>query len=107
MCTFTPYSFSSDSYGACRGAHSGTTIWAAPSPHPLFIVAAAPACFSVATLYLWGTTAGRLYPPVAAVMRTTLRDVEYNGYDIPAGTKVQWNLLGAFRAASVYPQPEK
>lgn len=46
-------------------------------------------------------------PAVATVFRTALKDVEYNGYSVPKGDKIAWNLNNGNKAASLYPEPAK
>lgn len=54
-----------------------------------------------------GGNAQRLYPVVTGVVRKTRQDVYYNGYLIPEGTTITWNMSSGFRAESLYPEPTK
>eukprot|EP00903_Cladosiphon_okamuranus_P015049 g13922.t1 len=49
----------------------------------------------------------RMHPTVPAMFRKTRVDVNYNGYLIPGGETVNWNMIHGFRAESLYPEPKK
>jgi len=41
------------------------------------------------------------------VFRKARKDVTYNGYLIPEGESINWNLIHEMRASSLYPEPKK
>ncbi|HEX6507557.1 MAG TPA: cytochrome P450 [Chloroflexota bacterium] len=49
--------------------------------------------------------AGRLYPPAGILPRTTLDDVEFGGYLLPAGTKVRLSVSGGHRLPNIFHNP--
>ena len=49
----------------------------------------------------------RINPPVPAIPRRAMRDFEFKGYDIPAGTGVGINPLFTHRMASLWSNPEQ
>ncbi|CAM9850857.1 unnamed protein product [Ectocarpus sp. 8 AP-2014] len=51
--------------------------------------------------------ANRLHPAVGAVFRTTRKDMSYNGYLIPEGETISWNLTQGSLAETLYPEPRK
>ncbi len=51
--------------------------------------------------------AERLYPPVAFGPRGAAEDFEFNGYLIPAGTLVGYQIAGSHRLRSIFADPEK
>lgn len=56
----------------------------------------------------WGTNARKsIHPTVPAVFRKTRVDVNYNGYLIPGGKTINWNIVHGLRAESIYPEPKK
>jgi retinoid hydroxylase len=50
--------------------------------------------------------AGRLYPPVGNVPRGVVKDVEFGGYRIPAGTRVLLSLAACHRLPEVFANPD-
>jgi cytochrome P450 len=50
---------------------------------------------------------GRLYPPVINVPRGVVKDFEFAGYRIPAGTPVRLALAASQRLPQVFPEPER
>ncbi len=50
--------------------------------------------------------AGRLHPPVFTVPRSVLRDVEFAGYTLPAGTHVRLALAACHHLSDVFDNPE-
>jgi retinoid hydroxylase len=50
--------------------------------------------------------AGRLHPPVFNVPRGVVRDVEFGGYAIPAGTTVRLALAACHRLPDVFADPD-
>jgi cytochrome P450 len=50
---------------------------------------------------------GRLHSPVISVPRGVKRDVEFAGYEIPAGTWVRLSLAGGHRLPNVFADPER
>jgi cytochrome P450 len=50
---------------------------------------------------------GRLYPPVLNVPRGVVKDFEFNGYNIPAGTQVRLGLAGSHRMPDVFHDPDR
>lgn len=51
--------------------------------------------------------AGRLYPPVGTVPRGVVKDYEFGGYQVPAGTRVFLSLAGCHRLPEVFENPNK
>lgn len=51
--------------------------------------------------------AGRLYPPVLNVPRGVVKDVEFNGYTIPAGSQIRLALAGTLRLPQVFANPDQ
>ncbi|CAM9217969.1 unnamed protein product [Ectocarpus sp. 8 AP-2014] len=49
----------------------------------------------------------RLYPAIAGLFRKARKDFSYNGYLIPEGQTINWNLIHGSRAEKLYPEPEK
>src|SRR3546814_4342169 len=49
----------------------------------------------------------RMIPPVPVIPRRALRDFEFGGYRIPAGTNVGVNTSHTHRMADYWPEPEK
>lgn len=49
---------------------------------------------------------GRLYPPVLNVPRGVIKDVEFGGYTIPAGTQVRIALGGCHRLPDIFENPD-
>jgi cytochrome P450 len=49
----------------------------------------------------------RLIAPVPSIPRLALRDTEFGGYKIPAGTPVSVNILYTHHMEEVWPEPEK
>lgn len=49
---------------------------------------------------------GRLYPPVINVPRGVIKDFEFGGYHIAAGTPVRLSLAGGHRLPHVFAEPE-
>lgn len=49
----------------------------------------------------------RMYPVVPGAFRRAVRDVHFNGYLIPAGTRISWNVLGGYRSERLYPESKK
>ena len=57
---------------------------------------------------LWGDErAQRIHPAVPGVFRKTRVDVNYNGYLVPEGKSISWNIVHGLRAESIYPEPRK
>jgi retinoid hydroxylase len=50
---------------------------------------------------------GRLYPPVITVPRSVLRDVEFGGYLLPAGTPVRLALGASHLLPQVFAEPHR
>ena len=48
----------------------------------------------------------RLIPPAPATSRCALRDTEFAGYKIPAGTRVSANILFTHHMPELWPEPE-
>lgn len=48
----------------------------------------------------------RLNPPVPAIARQTVRDVEFNGFLIPKNTQVGISTMGTHRNAETWPNPD-
>lgn len=53
------------------------------------------------------TEAGRLHAPVAIAPRGVVKDFEFAGYHVPAGTRVYYSPSGAHRLPEVFPDPER
>ncbi|MEN9934571.1 MAG: hypothetical protein RLZZ387_1150 [Chloroflexota bacterium] len=51
--------------------------------------------------------AGRLYSPAINVPRGTVKEFEFGGYRIPAGTPVRLALAASHRLPHVFPEPER
>ncbi|CAB1106783.1 unnamed protein product [Ectocarpus sp. CCAP 1310/34] len=51
--------------------------------------------------------ANRLHPAVGSVFRTTRKDISYNGYLIPEGETISWNLTQGSLAETLYPEPRQ
>ncbi|HUS14896.1 MAG TPA: cytochrome P450 [Chloroflexia bacterium] len=51
--------------------------------------------------------AGRLYPPVVNVPRGVVRDFEFGGYTVPAGTGMRLALGAGHLLPTVFPDPER
>jgi cytochrome P450 len=49
----------------------------------------------------------RLIPPVPSVPRRVMRDTEFGGYKLPAGSRVSVNLLFTHHMPEVWPEPDK
>jgi cytochrome P450 len=49
----------------------------------------------------------RLYPPAHAGMRLAKIDLEYQGYQIPAGTRLMYSVYLSHRQAQYWPQPNR
>ncbi|MET0251958.1 MAG: cytochrome P450 [Novosphingobium sp.] len=49
----------------------------------------------------------RLLPPVPSIMRRALRDFDFGGYHIPAGTPVTVSVTLVHRMAEHWPEPER
>lgn len=49
----------------------------------------------------------RLYPILGGAFREAVRDISFNGYRIPRGTRILWSTVGASQAESLYPEPKK
>ena len=49
----------------------------------------------------------RLIPPVPSLPRRAMRDFEFGGYHIPAGTGVGINVHGTHHSAEYWPEPER
>lgn len=47
----------------------------------------------------------RLHPPVAGGFRGVVKSFEYEGYTIPAGWRLQYNILETHLDPSIYPNP--
>ncbi len=48
----------------------------------------------------------RLIPPVPVVWRCAIRDTEFAGYKLPAGSRVNVNILFTHHMPEVWPEPE-
>lgn len=48
----------------------------------------------------------RLNPPVPAIARETVRDVEYDGYLIPKGTQIGISTVATHRNKEIWPEPD-
>jgi cytochrome P450 len=51
--------------------------------------------------------AGRLHSPVAMAPRGVVKDFEFGGYHIPAGTRIYYSPSGAHRLPDVFADPER
>jgi cytochrome P450 len=49
----------------------------------------------------------RLYPPIHLGSRTAIEDVEYQGYVIPAGTRVLYSIYLTHRDKREWPDPDR
>ncbi len=49
----------------------------------------------------------RLIPPVPSVPRCAIRDTEFAGYKLPAGSRVSVNALFTHYMPDIWPEPEK
>lgn len=49
----------------------------------------------------------RLSPAVASAFRVAKKDLRYNGYLIPQGEKLCWNINNGNKAESLYPEPQR
>ena len=49
----------------------------------------------------------RLIPPAPAISRCAIRDTEFAGYRLPAGSRVNLNILFTHHMPEVWPEPEK
>jgi cytochrome P450 len=49
----------------------------------------------------------RLYPPIHAGMRTAAVDLTFQGYRIPAGTRLMYSIYLSHRQPEYWPEPEK
>jgi cytochrome P450 len=49
----------------------------------------------------------RLYPPIHLGARTAIEDVEYQGYVIPAGTRVLYSIYLTHRDKREWPEPDR
>jgi cytochrome P450 len=49
----------------------------------------------------------RMYPPVHAGMRIAAIDLEFQGYHIPAGTRLLYSVYLSHRQTEYWPQPER
>jgi len=49
----------------------------------------------------------RLYPPIHAGMRIAAIDLNFQGYHIPAGTRLLYSIYLSHRQADYWPQPER
>jgi cytochrome P450 len=49
----------------------------------------------------------RLIPPAPGVSRCVMRDTEFAGYKIPAGSRVNINMLYTHRMPELWPEPER
>jgi retinoid hydroxylase len=50
--------------------------------------------------------AGRLYPPVINVPRGVVKDFEFGGYRVPAGTSVRLALAASHRLPQIFANPD-
>ncbi|KAL1562461.1 cytochrome P450 CYP728D26 [Salvia divinorum] len=59
--------------------------------------------------YTWriGTEVLRMHPPILYGFRTTVRDIEMEGYVIPKGWQVLWAACMTQLDGSIYPDPHK
>lgn len=49
---------------------------------------------------------GRLHPPASNVPRGVVKDVEFGGYLLPAGTRVIYSIAASHRLPTVFAQPD-
>jgi cytochrome P450 len=49
----------------------------------------------------------RLYPPVAGGFRGVVKPFNFQGYHVPAGWKVLYQMKGAHQDSNIYPHPEQ
>lgn len=49
----------------------------------------------------------RLYPPIHAGMRLAATDLTFQGFHIPAGTRVMYSIYLSHRQAEYWPEPDK
>jgi cytochrome P450 len=49
----------------------------------------------------------RINPPVPGFPRRAVRDFQFKGYDIPAGTRISVNTIFTHRMPEIWPDPEK
>ena len=49
----------------------------------------------------------RLIPPVISLPRRALRDFEFAGYRLPAGTRVNTSIIFTHHMAEHWPEPER
>lgn len=49
----------------------------------------------------------RLHPPVGGGFRGVVKPFEFNGYCVPAGWTVRYNILTTHHLPDLYPEPEK
>src|SRR5262245_2453293 len=49
----------------------------------------------------------RINPPVPGVMRAAVRDFQFRGYDIPAGTRIGISTILTHRMPEIWPEPLK
>ena len=52
------------------------------------------------------TETGRLHPPAGNVPRGVIKDFEFAGYTIPAGTRVVYSIAASHRLSTVFAQPD-
>jgi cytochrome P450 len=79
--------------------------------HRLGLPAGAPLPYErldeLALLEMAFKEAMRINPPVPGIPRTAVRDFQFKGYDIPAGTRVGVNPLFTHRMWELWPEPLK
>jgi cytochrome P450 len=64
---------------------------------------------TIKTMHLLSNTvdeAGRLYSPVGNVPRGVLKDFQFGGYNVPAGTRVLLSLAACHRLPEVFANPD-
>ena len=49
----------------------------------------------------------RLYPPVGGAFRGVIKPFEFNGYHVPKGWQLQYNILATHYDGQTYPQPDE
>jgi cytochrome P450 len=49
----------------------------------------------------------RLYPPIHTGLRLAAEDLEFQGYRIPAGTRVMYSIYLTHRLAEYWPEPDR
>jgi cytochrome P450 len=49
----------------------------------------------------------RINPPVPSIPRQAVRDFQFKGHHIPAGTRVSVNVIFTHRMPEIWPEPEK